>query len=246
MSKGRFSLPNCVAVWALILSLCAACGSQQQRNSSLVDDLLHDRPCALPCWHELMPGQSSEQQAIDVLFSSDRSRYIGKPSLSSVDFRKQTIITWKTRGAEMPSEVSTLSRMEIVEGLVDHIFLVLDPGLTAQMVIDKWGMPSAISVYTYGRHRMYWWVNLYYPALGVDFTVWINADGELADAALFARESLRIEPSNRVLFAYLYVSMTEEKWLDTYPNPDAPTSGPSNPDNIRNWPGFGPIPPERR
>ena len=134
----------------------------------------------------------------------------------------------------MPRQTSSKSMMWIREGIVHHTLLALDPGLTAQMIIDKWEAPSRISVYAHGAEYLYEWTSFCYPELGVEFLVFLD----------FGRMPLTLNPDDQVLFARLYAPMTVEQWLSEELDQDPWRYRPQDPNKILNWPGFGVIPRE--
>jgi hypothetical protein len=223
-----------IATFVVVLLLCGACVSEKQEVDSLAEDLLNDRPCPIPCWQGIVPGQTTEQEAVDILSAKDRPTYIGRPGISHLKGKEETIIKWKNKGAEMPRQVSSASAMWIRKGTVHHTLLTLDPGLTAQMVVDKWGEPNKIFVYVHGAEYLHEWASLCYPELGVEFTVFLG----------FGRTPLTLSPDDPVLLSDLYVPMTVEQWLSESLDQDPWRYRPQDPNKILDWPGFGSIPRE--
>lgn len=211
--------------------LCQACIYRQ--SQSAVEDLMSDDPCPPPCWQGIIPGQTTEQEAIDILLADTRSDYILSPNFSKLEDSTKTMIYWVIKGAKMPSGVSALSSLHIWDGKVHDIDLKLDAGLTVQRVIDRWGEPKKSFVYTYGKHGLHGWAVLCYPEQGLEFTAYLPFDPT----------SLSLDPDDQVLFAFFYAPMTEEQWLseplDQYPW----RIRPRDPGKIADWLGFGTIPP---
>ena len=231
MSRQRVLSLTSRAVLVGVLALSITCCSARQENGPLVEDVLDDRPCAIPCWQEIVPGQTTEQEAIDILSGKDRPRYIGRPGISHLRNKDETIIRWKTKGAKTPRRISSTSMMWIREGIVHHTHLVFDPGLTAQMVVSRWGEPNKFFVYVHGTEYLSERARLCYPELGVEFIVFLD----------FGRMPLTLNQDDQVLFARLYAPMTVEQWLSEELDQDPWRYRPQDPDKILDWPGFGVI-----
>ncbi len=132
----------------------------------------------------------------------------------------------------MPRGVSALSELVILRGKVHHLDLMLDSGLTVQMIIDKWGEPSRFFVTQEGIEWRHTWATLCYPAQGIQFGVYLDADSK----------PLTLEPEDKVLLAKFYAPMSEEQWL-TEPLDQYPWRWrPRDPAKILTWPGYGPLP----
>jgi hypothetical protein len=212
--------------------LCQACIHKQ--SQSAVEDLMSDTPCAPPCWQGITPGQTTEQEAIDILLADTRSDYILSPSVSKREATRETIVNWVIKDAKMPSEVSVLSSLSIWDGKVHDISLKLDAGLTVQRVIDQWGKPKKSFVYVYGRHMLHGWAKLCYPEQGIEFTAHLPFD----------QTSLSLDPNDQVVFAFFYAPMTEEQWLNEPLDQNPWRIRPQDPGKITDWFGFGIIPSE--
>lgn len=216
------------------LLLCGACIREQQRQGPLVKDLLNDVPCAAPCWQGITPGTTTEREAIDILLAETRSSYMTEPSIAYRDDTGKAVVRWITKAARMPSGVSSVSELYTLEHKTHLARLTLDTGLTAQMIVEKWGEPAVFFVYRAGRHLPHYWAQFCYPEQGIEFGVWIDS----------GKDRLVLDPDDRVSFAYFYAPMTKEQWLTSPLDQYQWAFRPRDPNKILEWPGFGPLSPE--
>ena len=228
------SLPRFAGLLVVVLVVCYVCSDRHQKLGPLVADVLKETPCAAPCWQGIVPGQTTEQEAIDILFSDARPRYIKEPDIYRQDWGMETTIRWLTRGAKVPPALSPpgwwpqsaapLNTVKIRDGIVDCIDLAFDAGLTAQMVIDKWGNPSRFSAEVYGVEYIVARAGFFYPEQGINFGVYLDPRDD----------PLVLNPNSQIVGAVFYPPMLLEQWL---------TSNHSEcrgrPDQTRRWPGFG-------
>jgi hypothetical protein len=221
-----------IACMVFLLVLCSACASSPQEQGPVAKDLLGDVPCVAPCWQGITPGQTSEQETVRILHNSTANGPFAEATISDPNDMGEITVRWLTRNAKMPFGVSALSELRIRQGIVHHIYLALDIGLTAQMVLDKWGEPSKTYVYSVGIDPPHTAMTLCYPEKGIECDVHLEP----------ANGTLTLEPNNRVLKVLFYSPMTEEQWLNEPLGENPWRTRPSEGSKILDWPGFGPIP----
>jgi hypothetical protein len=229
---GRFTRSFPSAILLAVLLVCGnACTKKELEQGPFVKDLLNDVPCAVPCWQGINFGQTTEQEVMDVLVHT-LGEYDVKPYTSHNEAKGEVTVRWATRDADVPRGVSTLSELVIVSNIAHHMNLVLDTGLTVQMVIDKWGEPTVFFVQETGRHPLHIWITLCYPALGAEFSAYLDSEGE----------SMTLDPEDAVVFARLYAQMSEEQWRSESLQYNPWRWRPTDPTKILKWTGFGAIP----
>jgi hypothetical protein len=227
------ALGSAIGLIAALL-LCGACIGEQQRQGPLVEGLLNDVPCAAPCWEGITPGTTTEQEAIDILLAETRSSYMTEPSIAYRDDTGKVVVRWITKATRMPSGVSSVSELHTLRHKTHHVSLTLDTGLTAQMIIEKWGEPAIVFVYQAGRHPPHFWAQFCYPEQGIELGVFMDS----------GNDPLVLDPDDRVSFAYFYAPMSREEWLTGPVDQHSWMFRPTDPDKILEWIGFGTISPE--
>lgn len=224
-------LPKFRILSFLALVFCYACSYRAQEPGPLTRDLITETPCTVPCWQGIVPGQTTEQEAIDILFSDLRPEYVRDPQIYREDRDMGTTIRWMTKGAKVPPALpppghwplseAPWNEVRIRDDVVDRIYLTLDAGLTAQMVIEEWGTPSQFSAGVYGVDYLVARAGLLYPEQGVSFSVYLDPRDD----------PLELRPDSQVVGATLYPPVPTEQWLANMRTPG----------KLYDWPGFGPI-----
>lgn len=198
-----------------LISLClVGC-----RKAPVDRSLLTDTPCAAPCWQGITPGVTSRSQAIAVLRDSpyirqDTLREAGNEELGGITWH------WSAQGRRLQPSISWRN------GVVREITLGLTYDLTVEEIVNKFGLPEALSVTPGGTpEHWYWIVNLYYPQRGLQFKA-------------YTREySTLFEPSTEVGGALLFVPVSlEERIADVFDDPAIVSQAAST---IRPWQGYG-------
>jgi hypothetical protein len=158
--------------------------------------LLTDEPCAVPCWQNIVPGVTTEQEARKLL---EDSPFVRKDSLNydSKGWGGYTWFLWNGRSKKYDNG------LYIREGKVVLIQIHVDYSLTAGQVVSKFGPPERVYVGLGGGGNVLI-AYLDYPAQGLRFTVdWsvrdlsersmvdsgialLTEDREIADVAYFA------------------------------------------------------------
>jgi len=236
MTKEQAVGVKLVIALGIVLSLCNACSGRQQKQGPLVQDLLNDMPCAAPCWQRIIPGQTTRQEAIDILFADTRKSYIRDPKIYDREWDKGTIIRWWTRDVKLGSKISPRGEVRIHDDVVHCVVLGLDGGLTAQMVIDKWESPGRVATRAAGAEQVTFTALLFYPEQGLELGIDLDPHSD----------PLVLGPEDSVGGVSLYAPMDESQWMEEeIPKRFLGCSGkPLHDDKILDWTGFGPIDPE--
>ena len=122
-------------------------GFSQQWRSGLLDanDLEEldvnvgiTEPCLPPCWQGLIPDESTTEEVMEVLnrvdsIDTSSIEYFSSDDDSMVD------INWKSSLSDNPLHGG---RLEITEGVLIFVEIVLEYELTVQEVIDRLGEPK--------------------------------------------------------------------------------------------------------
>lgn len=122
-------------------------------NAELVDDsLLTNQPCQPPCWYGIVPGQTSHEEAADIVARLD---FINTASISDQDDcnRGFACIKWTTALSDYPYYVGTiLTRDE----LVVSISIGLEYEFTVSDLIDIYGPPDKVLINATPQGRCYY------------------------------------------------------------------------------------------
>ena len=80
-----YLLPVNLSCLFIALLVFYGCVSESEERGPLVQDLLNDTPCDAPCWQGIVPGQTTGQEAIDILFSDTGPSYVAGSGPSHLD-----------------------------------------------------------------------------------------------------------------------------------------------------------------
>jgi hypothetical protein len=208
------------------LAVLGGCTPKPELDRSL----LTGDPCSPPCWHNITPGESSEEDVRAVL---EGSPYVKEDSLGVTPTERagvpHVIYGWQGRG-------KMLNRVYVREGKVFHIKLTLDYKLTLGEAVQEFGHPETVYAHLDGNGG--YSVVFEYPTQGLtlDSYTW---------------------PEDNVYIAIdRGVGPVSEEMLVTWVSYYAPTSlecalrdvflfGPAKVayfmDHAQDWDGFGPV-----
>ncbi|MBN1976695.1 MAG: hypothetical protein JW918_04765 [Anaerolineae bacterium] len=194
--------------------------------------LLTDDPCRAPCWHNIIPGVSGED---DVRAQLQDSPFVKEGTLEYelTEWREVQLgmFYWQGRGEHY-------NRVYLRDGKVLRIEIRIDHDWTLGEAVDKFGPPKGVLADTYGVETTGYHVDFYYPAQGlifesnmlpVDRQVYLGdgkgilqKDLKVTQATYFAPTSLE----GMISEVYLYSPDDDmEGWLA----------------NIHEWQGFGEV-----
>src|SRR5687767_4448210 len=95
----KISIPS-LLISITVLSACRAhCSFEEPIEvygelSEVVDrSLLTQQPCSPPCWNGIIPGRTTNSEAVSILESLD---FIDKESISQQEGSRGGVISWKT------------------------------------------------------------------------------------------------------------------------------------------------------
>jgi hypothetical protein len=169
-------------------------------RESLVDDsLLTGVPCDAPCWQGIIPGETPQSQAMQILKSSP---YILQSSLQETGTSQDGGAVWHWRAPGRRLQPSIVWEDDVVQ----EITLGLTYNLTVDQLISKFGIPEAINVSAGGTpEHWYWIIDFYYPHIGVQFKAYTS---EFDDS---------LEPHDEVGVAHFFAPTSlEERVVDVY------------------------------
>lgn len=198
--------------------------------------LLTDDPCAAPCWQNIIPGVTTEQEARRLLKSSP---FVRKDSLD------YAIADWKTGGNydwfvwQGRSKKYRNALYIRIEGKVELIMIHPDYALTAGQVVEKFGPPERIYVKRTGGGVLIAYLD--YPAQGLRFTAdWAPRDRTELNLATNGT-ALLTEEREIVEVAYFAPGPLEEVLRNPYLY--TPAGGVKEYlERAQEWEGFGHIP----
>jgi hypothetical protein len=192
--------------------------------------LLTDDPCRAPCWHDIIPGVSDED---DVRAQLRASPLVRQETLEYEKYEVEKIpyslFYWQAHG-EYPNRIS------LRDGVVLSIEIEVDHDWTLGEAVDKFGPLEYVLAYYYGEEDYGYHVEFYYPAQGIEFESdtfpiegpiyatnkgIISEDLKVTLAEYFAPTSLEGMMSE----VYSYTSDDIEDWLA----------------DIHEWEGFGKV-----
>ena len=207
-------------------------------RTALDKSLLTGEPCVAPCWHNLVPGESTED---DVRRELDNSPWVKPGTLSSgwTKYHGLSVLAfaWKDHGRGRKEVLKLASnRIDLRDGRVLLIEIYLDYDLSLGEVVAKYGPPEgvyALETRTFGCRAI-----LDYPAKGLTFSSYsssvdyedvfprkgvgvLSEDLKVASVAYYAPTSL--ESALRDVFL-LYPDRIERMLSDEQP-----------------WQGFGEV-----
>lgn len=125
--------------------------------------LLTDNPCRVPCWHNIIPGESDADHV--------RAQLEDNPTV-----RKSTLAYELTEEGGVPIGLFYwLAKGELWNRIVLHnetvvrMEIYVDHDWTLGDVVDKFGSPEYVDSYPYGEEGTGYFVVFYYPAQGLKF-----------------------------------------------------------------------------
>jgi len=203
-----------------ILAVLALVGWTFVQNSWRDRSLLTGSPCDLPCWQGIVPGVTSSVEAIEILQGLP---YVKKGSVKQSGTAEVGGCTWQWR----TSGKRILPGMTWQNGTVDTITLGLNYELSVIEIMDRLGVPEAISTITGGTpERWYWIVTFYYPNQGIELK------------AFTSEFENQLEPSTEVGIVSLFIPRSMEERVDDI---EKEIAAPLPENFLMQWKGYGNI-----
>jgi hypothetical protein len=193
--------------------------------------LLADAPCAAPCWQNITPGVTTEQEARSLLKGSP---YVRKDSL---DYH---IAEWKVGGeydwfSWHSRSMKYYNRLYIREGKVVLVQIHPDYTLTLGQVVDKFGPPERVYATLAGGGAALT-VQVDYPAQGLRFT----GQWPVSDRSRVAGGTALITEDLRIVDVYYFVPGSLEDLLRA--SVGTPWEVEEYLNRSQEWKGFGRVP----
>ena len=210
--------PIFAGVVALILFASSIVIWRLQQSRWVDRSIITGAPCAPPCWQGITPGFTQMDKALEILSNSP---YIETGSIkrTGTDFSGGCTWHWRSPGRRM------LPALSWQNGIVDTISLGLTFDLTIQEVIDKFGVPEALSMEGGGQPEYWYWIiDLHYPSQGIDFRAYTSVS------------SNNIEPTTEVGVVLLFPPETMEERIKEI---EEALNSPLPADYFSDWKGYG-------
>lgn len=196
----------------LVLGLVSGCRTRPELDTSL----LTGDPCAPPCWHNITPGVSDEDNVRSQL---ENSPFVKKSTLHYTLTEEAGIplvrFSWQAPGRDyiylQNGRVWQMERYNYIylrEGKVLRIEISLHGRVRLGEIVDKYGPPESIYA-SVGAAEFYWYtITFNYPAIGLTLESFslINP-GDVADGTILVSEEMRITQ------AYYYTPTSLQKML---------------------------------
>ncbi len=211
----------------LLLMLGAFSGCEQQPELDI--SLLTRSPCAPPCWHNIVPGVSNEE---DVRGQLENSLYVKDGSLHYSTLEEGgvplVVFSWQDREGR-PNQIY------LRENRVLRIEIGLDYDLALGEIVERYGPPEGVHA-SVGVADFYWCdVDFDYPSLGltlesfslidpediVEGTISVTDETEITSVVYYTPTSMR----GMLREVFLFSSDQAEDFLA----------------HIQEWDGFGRI-----
>jgi hypothetical protein len=185
---------------------------------------LQDDPCALPCWEHIVPGESSELDALRLLI---KGNLIG----DFADFASDDWLSFQTQTGD---EVSIFLLNEIVR----QIDYFPDQPLLLSAIIEKFGKPDKVYVDIVGEHEICHEASLYYPVHGLRIKV--GRCERFRNASNL--ETVNVMPDSSVLtLSFVRIVADSESMLQLFNEKDEKVDETAR--NMVEWNGYGYYPP---
>ena len=204
---------------------------------ALDKSLLTGEPCSAPCWHNLVPGESTEDDVRRELgnspwvkpgtVSSGGTEYAGVPGLA---------FAWKDRGRKERLKL-VWNRIRLRDGKVSLVEINLDYDLTLGEVVSRYGPPEGVYARLVGGKEVITYeVILDYPARGLEFSSYSFPDN-LDDIRVRTGVGIVTEDL-KVTAVYYYAPTSLESALrDVFLYPPERVEAMLGDEQA--WPGFG-------
>lgn len=169
----RFAiLGSCLGLLTLLLVGCS--------KPVLDKSLLTNDPCAPPCWNDLVPGESTEE---DVRQKLENSSWVKRGSVKAMateesNGKPSVHITWHGRKHRY-----TPNRAILQDDRLVRLEICIDYKLTFEEVVEQFGPPEGIHTRVTIKDNTLYGVWLDYPSQGLTFARWVlNPRGEIFPA----------------------------------------------------------------
>jgi len=199
--------------------------------SELDTSLLTDDPCAAPCWQNITPGVTTEQEAHRLLKGSP---FVRKDSLD------YAIANWKTGGGYdwfvwHGRSKRYRNALYLREGKVELIKIHPDYTLKAGQVANKFGPPERVYIKLTSRSALLAYLD--YTAQGLRFTAEWSARDQTELNMAISGTALLTEDREIVEVSYFAPAPLEEVLQNPYL--DAPVEVKEYLKRAQEWEGFG-------
>jgi len=171
----RFLLPICTVV--LLFAACAPV--PELRNEAFLSDtsLILGQPCEAPCWREIIPGETTLEEAIQIIRADEQ--------LTNLDEQRDDSgrVAVNFNAADGPQCCRIFSQ----DGeIVTSVLTFLKPELTLNEVLDRFGEPQYIQAESFTVDQTF--ITFAYP--DVPMLIYVFAE---------AFETATLSPDNQVI-----------------------------------------------
>jgi len=179
MARRGLSLGLFLLVAAITLISMANCSApmpivqKEPADLLLIDrSLLTDSPCAAPCWQNIIPGISNED---DVRRQLEACPFVREGSINRGETEEYGVdlvyFTWESAAGKWDKQFRLgKNRLYLCDNVVVWIKTYLEYELTLRQVLDKYGLPEGIYVSDHPSDARYH-VSMDYPHRGLSFEV---------------------------------------------------------------------------
>ncbi len=182
-------------------------------------------PCSPPCWHNLVPGESGEE---DVCRELEASPYVRAGTLRSWGEGVLRVYGWASRRGNS-------NWIRLRDGKVWRMDIRPDYNLAIGEVVSLFGPPDGVYAYVEGNEQIVYGLILDYPTRGLEF----SAYGDARHFSLTERTAT-ITGKEPVTVVYYYAPQSLESALRG-PLACSPLCIGSALRDEQEWPGIGGI-----
>ena len=212
-----------IVLW-LVLSLLAGCKQELIDTSLLTGD-----PCAPPCWYNIVPGATNEEE---VQAQLERNPFVKRDSLTRTltEQREVPLVAFYWHDNK-----GNVNRIYLRDRKVLRIEIRLAYDLRLGEVVEKYGPPESVYA-VIGATEFYWCTIWYdYPAIGLTLESY-----SLIDPKEIADGTISVSENTSIISAYYYaptslremlgeVFLLSPEWVEIHMA------------NRQKWEGFGRI-----
>lgn len=132
-------------------------------GTPLPDDVLWDNPCKLPCWHYIVPGETTKDKAKEIVLGLD----FVEPSSVREMVDEDSDWTWIEWDARSPYTGN--GSIGLIDGVVESIVVEGRFDATLGQLVERYGPPERYQVDASGGEMAAWEYDFYYPERGAMF-----------------------------------------------------------------------------
>lgn len=168
----------------LLIIITLSCSSNE--NSGL---LLASSTCELPCWNNIVPGETTLQEAVDIIEQLDginqESIFVHNPSQGLIT----TAIWFSLESKTLLDSTTTQGEVSLINDRVVLITLGGDLNLTFGDIVRKIGEPEYIISTDFNKETSQITINAIYPSKGISYISYKKPKDKLTPSSKIANIS---------------------------------------------------------